>query len=189
MLTFSTLALADIARPNSPPSRTLKPKAEKLIDAEMDIRLDSNATEAKLLIPRSQIKSLRAALDEMDGGEDITAAATTGLTPTQTIMSGLFMSLAIVFGGIWFVRSGKFATKGARTAVMTLAITAVATAATFVYANAGPPPEARRITGKMFAQGLHYYGFGWGHVKLGVSDEDRIKLIVPNPKDDKPNGE
>jgi hypothetical protein len=61
--------------------------------------------------------------------------------------------------------------------------------ATLAYANAGPPPEARSITGKMFAQGVHWYNAGWGHVKLGVSDTERIKLIVPNPKDDKPGNE
>ncbi|HTH50962.1 MAG TPA: hypothetical protein VL501_03455 [Pyrinomonadaceae bacterium] len=190
MLVFSNFALADIARPDSSPHHTPKPKPEKLIDANMDIKLDGDAKEAKLLIPRSQIKSLRAALEEMDNADDNTAAVTnSGLSRTQTIMTGLFMSLSIAFAGIWFARSGKLATRGAKTAVITLAVSAIATTATFVFANAGPPADARSITGKMFSQSVHYYGFGWGQVKLGTTDAERIQLIVPNPKDDKPSGE
>jgi hypothetical protein len=188
MLAFAGLSYADIRLPDPKPSP--QPKPEKLVDADMDIRLDADAKEAKLLIPRSQIKELRAQLEQLDSGLDDTAAITsTGSARTQTIVSGLFMSLAIVFGGIWFVRSGKTATRGAKTAVVTLGVGAVAMTATLAYANAGPPPEARSITGKMFAQGVHWYNAGWGHVKLGVSDTERIKLIVPNPKDDKPGNE
>jgi len=53
-----------------------------------------------------------------------------------------------------------------------------------VLANAGPPPEARSITGKMFTQAVHIYGFGSGQIKLEVTNEDRqyIDLIVPDPK-------
>jgi len=188
ILAFSTLALADIARPQ--PDKTPKPKAEKLVDASMEIRLDGEAKEAKLLIPRSQLKSLRAAIDDLDNGDDNTAAVTaTGFSRTQTIMTGLFMSLAIVFGGIWFARSGKMSSTGVKAAVLTLSISAIATTATFVYANAGPPAEARSITGKMFSQAVHIYGFGWGQVKIGISDTDRVRLIVPDPKDEKPSGE
>ena len=191
LLAFSTIVLADIARPDTSPHRTPKPNSEKVIDTEMDIKLDANAKDAKLLIPRSQIKELRAALEELDNGTDNTAVATTttSFSRTQTIMTGLFMSLAIVFGGMWFARSGKAASKGVKTAVIAIGITAIATAATFVYANAGPPAEARSITGKMFSQAVHIYGFGWGRVKLGVSDNERLQLIVPDPKDDKPSGE
>lgn len=187
---FSTFAFADIARPDTTPKHTPKPKLEKLVDANMDIKLDANAKEAKLLIPRSQIKSLRAALEEMDNADDNTAAVThAGISRTQTMMTGLFMSLAIVFAGIWFARSGKLASRGAKTAVIALAVTSIATTATFVFANAGPPADARSITGKMFSQSIHYYGFGWGQVKLGMTDGDRIQLIVPDPKDDKPSSE
>jgi hypothetical protein len=190
MLAFSTFALADIARPDTSAHKTPKPNSEKVIDTEMDIKLDATAKDAKLLIPRSQIKELRAALEELDNGTDNTAAVTTSSpSRTQTIMTGLFMSLAIVFGGIWFARSGKVASKGVKTAVIAIGITAIASAATFVYANAGPPAEARSITGKMFSQAVHIYGFGWGRVKLGVSDNERLQLIVPDPKDDKPSGE
>ncbi|MBV9242277.1 MAG: hypothetical protein JO314_09745 [Acidobacteria bacterium] len=188
ILVLTGLSYGDIRLPD--PKPTPQPKQEKTIDATLDIRLDREAKEAKLLIPRSQIKELRAALEQLDNGGDSTAAITsTGFSRAQTIVSGLFMSLAIVFGGIWFARSGKMASKGVKAAVIAVGIGSIATAATFVYGNAGPPAEARSITGKMFSQAVHIYGFGWGKVKLGVSDDENIKLIVPDPKDDKPSGE
>lgn len=182
MLCLSAAAFADIARPDKPPKHTPKPKG---VVSKMDIRLDSEATEARLIIPKSQIKQLRAQLEEMDDASD-NSAAVTGFSRTQTIMSGAFLSLAIVFGGMWFVRSGKAATKTAKTAVMLFVVGAIASAATFVYANAGPPAEARSINGKMFSPAVRMYGVGWGEVRVETSaTEDRIKLIVPDPKDPK----
>jgi hypothetical protein len=186
-LVFAGVSYADIRLPDQKP--TPKPNSQKTIDTTLYIRLDADAKEAQLLIPRSQIKELRAQLEQLDNGTDNTAAITTsGMSRTQTVVSGMFMSLALVFGGIWFMRSGKAASRGVKTAVIAVAITAVATAATFVYANAGPPPEARSITGKMFAQGVHWYNQGSGAIKLGVTNEDNPMLIVPNPSD-KPSGE
>src|SRR5215470_12641239 len=95
---FSSVGFADIPRPNNS-----KDPAKKSIQTTMMIHLKSDATEAKLVIPRSQIQQLRAQLDELDNGTDNTAAVISGngITRTQTIVSGLFLSLAIVFGGIW----------------------------------------------------------------------------------------
>lgn len=183
LMLAASAAFADIARPDRPPSRT--PKPARQIDASMSIRLDRDAKEARLIIPRSQLKQLRAELESLDDGRDDTAALTSpgSFSRTQTIVSGMFLSLAVVFGGMWFVRSGKSATKTGKI-MMALAVTlGIASAATFVYANAGPPMEARSITGKMFSQAMHIYGFGWGRVKLEMSaDGDQIELIVPNPK-------
>jgi len=190
MLACAGLSYADIPRPDPSPRQTQRPRAEKLIDTTMDIRLDADAKDAKLLIPKSQIKELRAALEQLDQDSGDTAAAPTSiLSRTQTIVSGMFLCFAIVFGGLWFARSGKVASNGVKTAVVTLSVGAIAAAASFVYANAGPPAEARSITGKMFSQAVHIYGFGWGKVKLGLTDDDNIRLIVPDPKETKPTGE
>ncbi len=180
-------AFADIARPQ--PEKTPKPNSKKAIDTLMTIRLVEDAKEAKLIIPKSEIKALRAALDDMDSDSDSTAAVRS-FSRTQTIVSGSFLSLALVFGGIWFVRSGKAVSKGGKGLVVLAVVTGIVSAATLVYANAGPPPEARSITGKMFSQSLHIYNFGSGHVKLETSDDQvgGVVLIVPNPKD-KPSGE
>ena len=61
-------------------------------------------------------------------------------------------------------------------------------AATLVYANAGPPQEARSITGKMFSQSVHIYKFGSGKIRLEAANTSQVELIVPDPSD-KPKGE
>jgi hypothetical protein len=184
ILLASAAAFADIARPDKTPNKVPKPKPAPGIVTSMDIRLDRDATQARLLIPKSQLKQLRAELEQLDGDSEDTAAVTTpGISRTQTIMSGLFLSLAIFFGGMWFVRSGKASTKTGKGLVVIAVVAGIASAATYIYANAGPPQEARQITGKMFSPAVHTYGVGWGEVRLEASSEERIKLIVPDPKD------
>jgi hypothetical protein len=57
----------------------------------------------------------------------------------------------------------------------------VGSIATIVYGNAGPPPEARSITSRMFTDDVHMYKAGWGAIKLEVSDTVRTPtLIVPD---------
>lgn len=181
VLLSSTATFADIARPDRSPKPVKKPAG---VETYLSIRLDRDAKEARLIIPRSQLKTLRAELEAIDNGMDTAAATSGGISKLQTIVSGIFISLAIVFGGIWFARSGKLSTK-------TVAIATVAFAggalATIVYGNAGPPSEARSITGKMFSQAVHIYKFGGGKIKLEVSDdEDQVQLIVPDPEEKKP---
>lgn len=160
-------------------------KPVKAIDTTLSIKLDSNAKEARLVIPKSQIKQLRAELELLDDGTDNLAGTATGndFSRTQTIVSGMFLSLAFVFGGAWFSRSGRLSTKGGKIAGAGMLVFAGSALATIVYGNAGPPPEARQITGKMFTQAVHMYGFGSGKIKLEASDEFRYAtLVVPNPQ-------
>ncbi len=182
-LMATTAALADIARPD--PTKTPKVKPSRSIEMNMSIHLKEDATEAKLLIPKSALKQLRAAIDEMDDNDNATAEVTTNsFSRTQTVLSGMFLSLALVFGGMWFVRSGKAATKAGKMLVILAVVTGVGSAATFIYANAGPPSEARSITGKMFSQAVHYYNYGSGKIRLETKDDlGGVDLIVPNPPD------
>ncbi len=186
---FSLAAFADIARPDKSPNRVEKPKAVKQIETVLQISLDRDAKEARLLIPKKYAKELRAALDEMESGEDSNAAVaenTAGsFSRTQTIVSGLFLSLALVFGGMWFVRSGKAATKPGKALIVFAIVAGAGSAATYVYANAGPPPSPRSITGKIFSKSVNDYGYASGKIKLEVSDEagdNNLRLIVPNPQ-------
>ena len=166
--------VANIANPDLPGKR-------KSIDTTLFISLDRKAGHARLIIPRSQIKQLRAELEQLDGGADDTATAGSAVSRTQTIVSGGLLSLAFVFGGMWFVRSGAQNSKGVVAAAVILTVGSVAT---FVYGNAGPPPEARSINGKMFSDAVHMYKQGSGRIKLEVSDTvDNPELIVPDPKD------
>ena len=181
LLIFAGFAVADVPRPKVTPTKSAKTTS---IDTRLDIRLRRDAKEAKLILSRAQLNQLRAELDAIDGGASDTASA--GITGIQTIAGGMFLSLAMVFGGVWFVRSGRMS-KPVATGLILFAGGALAT---MVYANAGPPPEARSITGKMFAPGMHYYKFGGGAIKLEVSaDEDNPVLIVPDPEEPKKPGE
>lgn len=174
----SITSLADVPDPSKYPKRTPKPKPG--VVTNMSIRLDSNATEAKLIIPKAQLKQLRAELDEPDDADNNTATA--GVSRTQTIVSGVLLSMAFAFGGIWFVRSRKAMAPG-KNFVVLAALAGIASAATLVYANVGPPPEARTISSKMFSETMHRYKGGWGRVTIESStDADQIEFIVPDPK-------
>ena len=178
-LLASAAAFADLAKPE--PTKAKIPS--KSISTTMTILLKSDAKEARLVIPRSQIKQLRAELEQMDDDTDNTAAVTGDVSRTQTIVSGMFLSLALVFGGVWFARSGKTATKIGKTLIAIAVVALAASAGTFIYANAGPPPEARSITGKMFSQAVHIYKFGSGAIKLETTkDNNGVTLIVPDPQ-------
>jgi hypothetical protein len=180
----SSAVIADIPRPDKTPAKAPKPNG---ITTRMDIRLDRDAPEARLIIPKSQLKQLRAEIERLDDAADNTAGVTSpGVSRTQTIVSGIFLSLAVVFGGMWFVRSGKAATRTGKGLVILAVVAGAASAATLIYANIGPPLEARRITGKMFSQAVHLYKFGGGEIKLEAGDDDSVKFIVPDPQDEKP---
>jgi len=183
LFTFSAQVFANVA-----PAKTPKPaKKPASIDTQLSIRLDRDAKEARLLIPRSQLKALRAELESFDDGSADTAASVSiaGISRIQTIVSGVFISLAFVFAGVWFTRSGKFSSTAGKVVAGCVVVFAAGAFATIVYGNAGPPPEARSITGKMFTQGVHDYGVGSGKIKLEISDEETYpKLIVPNQKDE-----
>lgn len=175
-------AFADIARPGQSPNRVEKPVPG--LSTTLSIKLDRNATEAKLVIPKSQVKQLRAELELLDSDDNTAAVSSTNsFSRTQTMISGLFLSLAVVFGGMWFVRSGRAGTGTTRTLVILAAIAGFGSAATLVYANIGPPPEARSITSKLFDQNVFSpYRFASGKIKVETSGNGNvIQLIVPDP--------
>ena len=182
ILLLATAAYADIPRPDRTPTKANKTAA---VDTYLSIQLDRDAKEARLIIPRSQLKALRAELDALDGAPDITAGLVSADSTSrlQIIVSGVLLSMAIAFGGIWFTRKGKSSAIVNRSAAAAMMIFAGGAWATIVYGNAGPPAEAREITGKMFSPALHVYKFGGGKIKLEVSDtETQPKLIVPDPQ-------
>jgi hypothetical protein len=180
---FSIAAFADVRLPDTP-KPTPEPKQKKTIDANMTIRLDKNATEARLIIPKSQIKQLRAELEDLDNESGNTAM---NITKTQTIVSGLFLSLAIVFGGVWFSRSRKTDGKINKTIASGVVVLLVGSAATIAFANMGPPPQLRTISSKLFNKQIFS---GWnsanGKVKIEVSDSDgNVELVVPDKQETK----
>ena len=181
ILLSSFTAFSDIA-PAKTPKPTPAPKSEP-VKTFMSIRMDSKAKVATLSIPREQLKQLRAEIDQFDSDGDNTAAATGSFSRTQTIVSGAFLSLALVFGGMWFVRGGRSATKTGKSLVILAMIGIIGSAATFVYANAGPPPELRSISSTLFdKKAFGYWTSAGGGINLTVSDASVIELSVPAPK-------
>lgn len=180
VLLLTIAGFANVPLPKITPEKT--PVANKAIDGFLQISLKRDAKEARLIIPKSQVRELRAALDELDQDGSPTSVNTIVFSRTQTIVSGTFLSLALVFGGMWFVRSGKAATTTGKTFVV-LAVTAgICSAATFAFANISPPQETRSIDGQMFSQAVHRYKQGSGRIKIEVSDTARsVELIVPDP--------
>ena len=85
---------------------------------------------------------------------------------------------------MWFVRSGSRNSKAVAAAAVLFAFGSIAN---LVYANAGPPPEARSISGKLFTRDVHMYKQAWGAIKLEVSDKiDNPQLIVPEKAAERP---
>jgi len=124
---------------------------------------------------------LRAAVDEADDAAPQTASIG-GVSRVQTIAGGFFLSMAMIFGGVWLIRSKKAGNESGKV-IIGLAVTAAfCSGSMLVWANAGPPAEARSITGKMFSQAVHIYKFGYGKIKLETTDDDGdVQLIVPDP--------
>jgi hypothetical protein len=173
---FSAAAFADVPRPDK------KPVKQRSIESTLYIKIDKDAKEARLVIPKSQLNELRAALDDADG--DLTSTASLGgVTRIQTIAAGSFLSLAFAFGGIWLIRTRRPGSESGKVIVGVAVAAALFSGSMLVWANAGPPSEARAITGKMFAASMHIYKFGYGRIKLETTTEDteQITLIVPDP--------
>ncbi len=179
---FSISAFADIRLPDTP-KPTATPKPQKSIDSNLTIRLDQKASETTLIIPKSQISQLRAQLEELDDTNEPLLT----FSRTQTIVSGLFLSLAIVFGGVWFSRRGK----PNKTLVAGAVLFLLGSAATFVFANVGPPMELRNISGKLFDKKVfNGWNFASGKIKVKVSDTaNSMELIVPDKAEEKPKTE
>ncbi len=175
---FSIAAFADIRLPDTP-KPTPSPKTEKAIDSYLQISIQKDAKEARLLIPKDQIKQLRAELDALDGGSNNAALLT--FSRTQTIVGGLFLSLAMIFGGVWFTRSRKTDLKPNKMAVAAVVLFFFGAFATVVFANIGPPLEARNITGKIFSPAVQRYKRASGKIKLEISENTNgVQLIVPD---------
>jgi len=181
---FSIAAFADVRLPDTP-KPTPSPKTKKAIDSYLQISIQKDAKEARLLIPKDQIKQLRAELDALDGGSNNAALLT--FSRTQTIVGGLFLSLAMIFGGVWFTRSRKTDLKPNKPAVVAVALFFCGAFATVVFANIGPPLEARSIAGQIFSPAVQRYKRASGKIKLEISeDTNGVQLIVPDvPKEEK----
>ncbi|MCD9185548.1 MAG: hypothetical protein LUM44_03890 [Pyrinomonadaceae bacterium] len=165
---FATAALADIRIPDRPkqtPTPAATPEtAEK--NAEMIIQLSNNVSEPTLIISRKLV------------GQSVSTTEKAGIGSTQTIVGGLFLSLAFVFGGVLLARGKDKMPKAAIGAVI---VAVLGLAATITYANVAPPRQMP-INKNMFVKELQGYAMARGTVKVQISDEDYedgVRLLIP----------
>jgi hypothetical protein len=189
---LSISVFADIRLPETP-TPTPKPKPATGKQVEMVIRVTPDVSEPTLVIKKSSVKSLRAALDEAEGIDNLatqevneTVKPASAIGSTQTIVGGLFLSLAFAFGGVWFVKN-----KPNKTTVVIFLLAIVGTSTVLVWGNA-IPPRLYSISKNIFADEVKGYGFAKGKVRLSVvaESESDIKLLVPSTDSTKtPNEE
>jgi hypothetical protein len=175
-LLLSTFAFADVRLPDTP---TPKPTPKiKQTDATMRITMDKKATETVLKLNKSSLKQLRAAIDDLDDSNDATAEVRSVSSP-QTIIGGLFLSLAFVFGGVWMFRA-----KPSKTVVGLFFIVSCVLTTTFVFANIAPPLGVRKFTNKTFSEEVNAYGYAAGNIKVEIGDSKSmtkdVELIIPS---------
>ncbi len=183
VLLVATVAMfADIARPGKPANHVPKPGSNT--SSGLTIHFDSNINQPTLRIPRSTLKYLRAQNESGEGDQDNTAAVTapSNFSRTQAMVSGMFLSLALVFGGMWFVRSGKAASKEGKALVILAVLAGIGSAATFTYADIAPPP-AVAITSRVFDQNAIGYGQLSSPVRVESSNGSDVELYVPVEKE------
>ena len=176
LVSTTALAFADIPNPNN------RSSSKSDLKIQMQIDTDEKAKEARLVIPRAVWQQMRAQLDGSDSQTTATATARFfNMTGAQTIMSGIFLSLAFAFGGVWLMRARKGTERApARAVALTVALLLTAgITAGVAYANAGPPPVARSLTSKILIPELQWWG-AYGEVKVEVVEEgNEIKLVLP----------
>ena len=176
LVAAANLAFADIANPN-------KTSSNSKLTTQMKLEPDEKATEAKLIIPREIWQQMKTELDGNGSQNAGTMSRFFKMSGTQTVVSGLFLSLAFVFGGVWLVRSRKGASKLSQaTAIGAVVLLLCGLTAGIAYANAGPPPVARSLTSNILIQELQWWG-AYGQIKVEIAEEGReITLVLPKTK-------
>ena len=175
LVAVSTI-LADIPGPRYSPNKQSVRYSYSQI-TRLTVEESENAGEVRLVIPRSLLNQFLAE----NTGDASLAASLSGTTapPAQTLIAGLFMSLAVVAGGFWLLRSRrKLAIRPIAPLIAVSALFAFAAVAAF--GNAAPPNVFRFANpgnlGRLTASGLPLSGMV--RVEI-VPNGNEIKLIVP----------
>lgn len=176
-LIFTASAFADIKPPLKPPTPSVTPtKPATPNEARMAISISRFDDEATLVITKSMIEKINAALKAKGEKAMFSEPGPAGIASTQTIVGGLFLSLALVFGGVWLARSGRTVSKSALGIV---AFAVVGMGATLVIGNVPAPkrvPLSEAVNEKL--QGF----VASGKVKIMLVDyqaQEDILLVLP----------
>ena len=179
---LSIIALADIRPPEIPKKPQVTPTKGKQV--ELFVQTSTEVTEPTLVIKKSSTKLLRAALDEAEGLEN-NLAQTESTQPnftasTQTVVGGLFLTFAFVFGGVWLVRSKK----PSKAAVGLFLVGVFVTGTALVFGNIAPP-RIFGINQNMLSQefqsrsGANARGKVRVKIVSGTAADSDIKLLIP----------
>src|SRR4030095_14513921 len=100
LLSGAVFAFGDIARPKPTPAQ-----GKVIFYTGLTVTPDSKAYEARLQISQETLKRIQVAAANKGGPPSVIQ----GLihSSTRTIMTGLFMFLAVSFAGVWLARSGQ----------------------------------------------------------------------------------
>ena len=186
LLLASSPALADIALPDRPkPPRNSEIRRD-LPHSRMTIERVEGLREARLQIPRTQLRWLNGM-----AGEGSSAGVTQSgpLGGASTIVGGIFLSLSVVLTGLLLLRSRRRGVRLGRAAVAVLVCACAAgLAAVATRANIAPPQGYRpqdpgTLIKAVSGQALR------GSIRVEVVEEgNEIKLLVP-AKTQRANGE
>ena len=129
-----------------------------------------------LVIKKEMFEKLRA---EFEGKTSASVFENSDINRTQTIVSGLFLSLALVFGGVWLARNKGKVSKSAAAVVV---IAVLGMTATFVTANVRAPKNYGFSRSLFSGEMTTDNAYAEGKVKIligeGISDND-VELLFP----------
>jgi hypothetical protein len=178
---FSAAALADVRwespmpKPTATPKPTEAPK-ETSKTGGMIIMMTDRVDEPVLVIKKEMLEKLRAAVD---GTTSSAVVENSDFNRTQTIVSGLFLSLAFVFGGVWLARNRGKVSKSAA-AVVVFAILGMTT--TFVIGNIRAPRNVGFSRAVLSNELNVDKAYAEGKIKIvvgeGISGND-LELLFP----------
>jgi len=170
LLSASAFSFADEAPPPTKP-----------VKARLQIYIDKEAKEPKLIISRETLEAL------LTGGDGAVGLAS-GVSRSQTVFGGLLISASFVFGGFWLSRrKGLKPGVPVAGAVIVLALGGAA----LVMGNAAPP-IFQKIDSSLFSDAMKQNKAARGDILIEV---DRggygggVELrIPPSPKEKKKSG-
>lgn len=174
----ATAAFADVKPPLPKPTPSAAPPVSPE-QVGVTVSVSRWEKEGTLVLTKAAIEKINAAA-KAKGGDIATVAGDTGSGfSTQTMVGGLFLSPAFVFGGVWLARSKGQVSKPALGMVL-LAVVGMGT--TLVIGNVPPPKRVALDSGIINAEKLKG-SVAAGKMKLLIVDyqsKDDVMLVLPN---------
>lgn len=172
ILAAATTSYGDIARPSPSPA-----KGKIVLHTSLVVVPEKKSYGARLQIPESSMRELRAALSDTSGNESMTQRI--AQSPSRTVVAGLLMFLSLSFAGVWLARSVH--TRSQKTvAAFLIGMAVIGAAAIITRANAGPPPSYlwRKLPDNL-SKGQPTYGGVDIEIVPDATDGSGMKLIIP----------